>query len=121
MANNNRMTARRKQRTRIKIRRNAGGRPRLSVFRSGQHIYVQLIDDAQGLTVAAASTLEKGQRMTLKSMMLTASHGTLTTARCATERDDVLLLRNLCYWWDRRCARRFPPGRESTTRSGIQR
>ena len=41
MANNNRMTARRKQRTRIKIRRNAGGRPRLSVFRSNQHIYVQ--------------------------------------------------------------------------------
>ncbi len=67
MANNNRMTARRKQRTRIKIRRNAGGRPRLSVFRSGQHIYVQLIDDAQGLTVAAASTLEKDQRKALKN------------------------------------------------------
>ena len=67
MANNNRMTARRKQRTRIKIRRNAGGRPRLSVFRSGQHIYVQLIDDSQGLTVAAASTLEKDQRKALKN------------------------------------------------------
>ena len=41
-----------------------GTRPRLSVFRSGKHIYAQVIDDAQGKTVAAASTLEKDVRGT---------------------------------------------------------
>ena len=45
----------------------AGGRPRLSVFRSNQHIYAQVIDDAQGRTVATASTLEKDLRSKLKS------------------------------------------------------
>jgi len=35
-------------------------RPRLCVFRSLQHIYAQLIDDAKGVTLAAASTVEKG-------------------------------------------------------------
>ena len=34
-------------------------RPRLSVFRSGQHIYAQVIDDAKAVTVASASTNEK--------------------------------------------------------------
>ena len=36
-----------------------GTRPRLSIFRSGQHIYAQVIDDAQAVTVASASTNEK--------------------------------------------------------------
>jgi len=39
------LAARRKQRIRTAIRKNAGGRVRLSVFRSGQHIYAQIIDD----------------------------------------------------------------------------
>lgn len=51
--------ARRKERTRIQIRKKAVGRVRLSVFRSGKHIYAQLIDDTKGQTLAAASTLDK--------------------------------------------------------------
>ena len=47
----------RAQRVRTAIRRNAGGRARLSVHRTGRHIYAQVIDDADGKTVASASTL----------------------------------------------------------------
>lgn len=59
--------ARRKQRTRTQIRKKAGGRVRLSVHRSGKHIYAQLIDDKQGTTLAAASTLDKDVRGSVKS------------------------------------------------------
>jgi large subunit ribosomal protein L18 len=58
---------RRARRTRFALRQKAGGRPRLSVFRSGRHIYGQVIDDAQGRTLAAASSLEKEMRAELKS------------------------------------------------------
>lgn len=58
---------RRKQRIRARIRRQAGGRVRLSVFRSGKHIYAQLIDDKRGLTLAAASTAEKELRDKVKN------------------------------------------------------
>jgi len=50
---------RRKKRTRFRLVRNASGRPRLSVFRSGLHIYAQIIDDKEGATLAVASTNEK--------------------------------------------------------------
>ena len=59
--------ARRKKRVRLSLRRTAGGRPRLSVFRSSKHIYAQVIDDARGHTVAAASSLEKDLKGTLKT------------------------------------------------------
>ncbi len=49
----------RAQRTRFKLRSNAGERMRLSVFKSLQHIHVQAIDDAKGITVASASTNSK--------------------------------------------------------------
>ncbi len=48
---------RRKFRTRNKIRRTSKGKPRLSVFRSLRHIYAQIIDDEQGVTLAASSSL----------------------------------------------------------------
>ncbi len=51
--------ARRAQRVRTKLRRVADGTPRLSVHRSTKHISAQVIDDTKGVTVAAASTLEK--------------------------------------------------------------
>jgi len=55
-------TARRTARVRHTLRRAAYGRPRLSVFRSSKHIYAQVIDDAKGVTVAAASSMEKDVR-----------------------------------------------------------
>ena len=54
---------RRRRRVRSALRRNGGSdRPRLSVHRSGRHIYAQLINDAEGRTLAAASTLDKEVR-----------------------------------------------------------
>ncbi|MFW0776400.1 MAG: 50S ribosomal protein L18 [Rickettsiales bacterium] len=50
---------RRRQRVRTSLRKNAADRVRLSVHRSGQHIYAQLIDDSKGVTLASASTLDK--------------------------------------------------------------
>ena len=50
---------RRRQRVRTSLRSTASGKPRLSVHRSGRHIYAQVIDDAAGKTLAAASTLDK--------------------------------------------------------------
>jgi large subunit ribosomal protein L18 len=50
---------RRKARVRKAIKARAYGRPRLSVHRSGKNIYAQIIDDASGRTLAAASSLEK--------------------------------------------------------------
>ena len=44
------------------MKRAANGRPRLSVFRSSKHIYAQVIDDAKGETLAAASSMEKTLR-----------------------------------------------------------
>ena len=47
---------RRAQRTRTRLKALSNGRPRLSVFRSDKNIYAQIIDDARGVTLAAASS-----------------------------------------------------------------
>jgi large subunit ribosomal protein L18 len=50
---------RRRRRVRTALRARSTGKPRLSVHRSGRHIYAQVIDDTAGKTLAAASTLDK--------------------------------------------------------------
>lgn len=49
---------RRTARVRRQLTKVSGGRPRLSVFRSSKHIYAQVIDDAKGVTLAAASSID---------------------------------------------------------------
>ena len=59
MALSSRQSAdKRARRTRTRLKALSNGRPRLSVFRSSKNIYAQVIDDAQGVTLAAASSLE---------------------------------------------------------------
>lgn len=58
---------RRQQRTRAKLRQSTDGKVRLSVARSGKNISAQIIDDAKGITLASASTLEADVRKGLKS------------------------------------------------------
>jgi large subunit ribosomal protein L18 len=55
-------TERRTARVRRTLKRVAYGRPRLSVFRSSKHIYAQVIDDVNGVTVVSASSMEKDVR-----------------------------------------------------------
>jgi large subunit ribosomal protein L18 len=63
----NKQLERRKARVRRTIKAVAGNRPRLSVFRSSKQIYAQVIDDRKGITVAAASSIEKDVRTGLKT------------------------------------------------------
>ena len=58
---------RRRQRVRYQLRQAASGRLRLSVFRSSRHIYAQIIDDAAGRTLAAASSLDAGVKPSIKT------------------------------------------------------
>ena len=60
-------TDRRKARVRRALKGAANGRSRLSVFRSSKQSYAQIIDDERGVTLAAASSLEKDMRGKLKT------------------------------------------------------
>ena len=64
---------RRRRRVRTALKARASGKPRLSVHRSGRHIYAQVIDDAAGKTLAAASTLDKDLRKATGSATSTAA------------------------------------------------
>lgn len=65
MQTTKKLSGRRKLRVRSQIRRKAGLRPRLSVFRSSKHIYAQVIDDTRGATLAAASSVDKALKGSL--------------------------------------------------------
>src|SRR5437763_14667615 len=62
MARTRKATERRKASVRRAVKAAAGSRLRLSVHRSGKHIYAQVIDDVKGQTLASASSLEKDMR-----------------------------------------------------------
>ncbi|WP_310798617.1 50S ribosomal protein L18 [Temperatibacter marinus] len=62
MANTIKMFERRRQRNRTQLKKVSNGRPRLSIHRTNQHMYAQIIDDVKGTTLAAASTLDKDLR-----------------------------------------------------------
>lgn len=88
MASSKKLSDRRTQRTRKRIRARSGDRPRLSVFRSGRHIYAQIINDGDGRTMAAASSLEKTLRESLKSGATkdaAGAVGKLVAERAATQ------------------------------------
>ena len=72
---------RRAQRNRIRLRKLAGGRPRLSVFRSSENIYAQIIDDERGVTLAAASTLEGDEKQKGSDRDAAARVGALVAQR----------------------------------------
>ena len=67
MANLNQLFDRRQARVRRSLKARNSGRPRLSVHRTSKHIYAQIIDDAGGKTVCAASSIEKDMRSKLKT------------------------------------------------------
>ena len=57
---------RRQQRTRLRLKALSNGRARLSVFRSAKNIYAQVIDDLNGVTLAAASTRIRNMELALR-------------------------------------------------------
>ena len=69
----------RKARVRTAVRNASNGKPRLSVFRSGKHIYAQIIDDIKGVTVVSASTLDKELREGLKKSSTVEAAGIIGT------------------------------------------
>ena len=73
MANREDLFERRRRRVRFHIAQVSGGRPRLSIFRSGRHIYAQLIDDGAKQTIAAASSAEKAKSGAAKTYNVAAA------------------------------------------------
>ena len=80
-------TLRRKASVRRRVKAGAGGdRKRLSVHRSGKHIYAQVIDDVKGLTLASASSLEKDMRAKSGANVEAAKAVGMLVARRAVEK-----------------------------------
>ena len=80
-----RTEARGRVRTRIRHRvKGTGDRPRLAIFKSGRHIYAQVIDDATGATLAHASSLDsalKGEKKPAANRETATRVGTLVAER----------------------------------------
>ncbi|MET1031671.1 50S ribosomal protein L18 [Domibacillus tundrae] len=84
-ADKNKTRKRRHARVRAKIAGTAA-RPRLNVFRSNKHLYAQLIDDANGVTLASASTIEKDFGLESTSNLEAAAKVGELLAKRATEK-----------------------------------
>jgi large subunit ribosomal protein L18 len=95
---NTKEAARQKRKKRIKKKIAGGERLRLSVFRSSKHIYVQIVDDGKGQTLAAASTLSgelKDQLSGLKKTDAAKAVGKLLAAKARAQGiDKVVFDRN---------------------------
>lgn len=77
------LLARRQRRVRGRIFKNRGSRPRLSIHRTNLHIYAQVIDDSNNVTLASASTLEKELRGKSGANLAAAQEvGRLIAERC---------------------------------------
>ncbi len=84
MAKQTKLFDRRSKRVRYRIAHTANGRPRLSVFRSGKHIYVQVIDDGAKRTIASASSgeaMKDGTSNKTYNVAAAAAVGKLIAAR----------------------------------------
>lgn len=77
----NALKARRKKRVRKAIS-GTGERPRLSVFRSARHVYAQVINDETGVTLASASSFEKGSNKQRANMVVCENIGQRLAERC---------------------------------------
>ena len=118
MATEHKVTLRRKARVRRALKAHAYGKPRLSVFRSSKQIYCQIIDDAEGKTLASASSLEKANREALKSgATVEAAQGHRQADRRTGDpgrgQGDRLRPRRLYVSWARQGTRRRRPRRRT--------
>ena len=85
---------RRAQRVRRQIKKVSGDRPRLSVHRSSKNIYAQIIDDAKGTTLAAASSLDEGVKGAVKTgadMAAAKAVGKLIAERAKEKKIDAVV------------------------------
>ena len=76
----------RRQRVRTSIRARGGARPRLSIHRSGRHIYAQIIDDASGKTLAAASDADVKTKKGMKKSDVATEVGKLIAERAKEQK-----------------------------------
>ena len=95
MASTKEALVRRANRVRRSIKAVANGRPRLSVHRSSKNIYVQVIDDVAGKTLAAASTLDTDLRSSLKTGADTAAAAAV--GKLIAERAKLKGIENVCF------------------------
>lgn len=85
---NDKNAVRKKRHSRVRTKiSGTAARPRLNVFRSNKHIYAQLIDDANGVTLASASTMDKGFEADSKSNVEAAAKIGEAIAKKAAEKD----------------------------------